>query len=143
MTLAKPKPPSPRVTLVPLIDVLFILLVYFMVTSVYLDLDMIPAGGTAEDPQTNVPPTVTEAPQETQTLLLRIDASGQAVLRGQALGPDALRSALEQALAERPGLTVLILPSPVAPTQALATTLDALTQVGVRDTRLIRIEAEP
>ncbi len=142
MTLANPKPPSPRVTLVPLIDVLFILLVYFMVTSVYLDLDMIPAGGTTDD-ETNVPPTVTEAPQETSSLLLRIDAAGQAVLRGEALDPDALRTALVAALAERPGLTVLILPSPVAPTQALATTLDALTRAGVRDTRLIRIEAEP
>ena len=42
MRLARPATVRRRVTLVPLIDVLFILLVYFMVTSVYRDLDMIP-----------------------------------------------------------------------------------------------------
>jgi len=142
VALVRPRSPSARVSLVPLIDVLFILLVYFMVTSVYLDLDMIPAGGTAEDPQAPAPPVEAEVPTDVASLLLRIDAGGQAVLRGQPLAVEALRAALEAELARRPGLAVMILPSPVAPVQALATVLDAVTQSGVRDTRLIRIEAE-
>ncbi|MEM1432154.1 MAG: biopolymer transporter ExbD [Pseudomonadota bacterium] len=142
MALVRPRSPSARVSLVPLIDVLFILLVYFMVTSVYLDLDMIPAGGTEEDPQTPAPPIEANAPSDVSSLLLRIDAAGRALLRGQALEPDALLRTLEAEMASRPGLTVMVLPSPVAPVQSLATVLDVVTEAGVRDTRLIRIEAE-
>ncbi|MEM6739025.1 MAG: biopolymer transporter ExbD [Pseudomonadota bacterium] len=144
MTLVRPPRPSPRVSLVPLIDVLFILLVYFMVTSVYLDLDMIPASNTRDDPQdTPVPTASAGAVEAARTLLLRIGGDGVAILRGAALAPEALRSTLAAEVAARPDLTVVILPSPVAPVQALATTLDALAQAGVQDTRLLRIEAEP
>ena len=42
MDLARRPAPRSLISLVPLVDVLLILLVFFMVTSTYLDLDMIP-----------------------------------------------------------------------------------------------------
>lgn len=145
MSLVRPGAGRGRVTLVPLIDVLFILLVYFMVTSVYLDLDMIPvarkadlpatATAAAADPAENGPQGTAEAPR----VLLRIDAGGQALLRG-ARADAATLAALAT---ENPPPQVLILPSGAAPLHALTDLLDALARAGLQDTRLVRIEAQP
>lgn len=137
MNIARAKRPLARVTLVPLIDVLFILLVYFMVTSVYLDLDMIPAAATNQ----GLPPLAQGAGQG-GSLLLQIRADGQIALRGRALPPQALAQAL--ASEGDPGrLTVMILPSGQAPVQALASTLDALAAAGIAAPRIVRLEAQP
>lgn len=130
MALVRPYARRGRISLVPLIDVLFILLVYFMVTSVYLDLDMVPVvdGGDA----------VAGAGQggDRPTLLVRLDATGAPVLRGAVLTPEGLT----RALADAPGARVLILPSGAAPLQALAGVLDMLNGAGVRDAQLVRLE---
>ena len=49
MQLSRSKPPQRLISLVPMIDVLLIMLVFFMVTSTYLDLDMIPVARAADD----------------------------------------------------------------------------------------------
>lgn len=124
-----------RISLVPLIDVLFILLVYFMVTSVYLDLDMIPVvepvqgtiagpGGTADG----------LAP-----VLLRIDGAGRLHLRGMQLAP----ADLEGVLADSAERQILILPSGRAPLQALATILDTAARVGAGNVSVLRLEGRP
>ena len=140
MSLTPARRPPVRVSLVPLIDVLFILLVYFMVTSVYLDLDMIPAsdgGETAADPA-----PAAGGDGDASAMLVRIDPSGRAVLRGEALTMAALESRLAAAVRERPALEVLLLPSPRAPVQALASALDALDAAGVAGSRILQLEAE-
>ena len=43
LSLTRPSRPRALISLVPMIDVMLILLVFFMVTSTYLNLDMIPA----------------------------------------------------------------------------------------------------
>ena len=47
---------GPLISLVPMIDVMLILLVFFMVTSTYLNLDMIPAVRQQDPPQLRPPP---------------------------------------------------------------------------------------
>ncbi|WP_172961064.1 ExbD/TolR family protein, partial [Oceaniglobus roseus] len=63
---------SPRqaaaISLVAMIDVLMILLVFFMVTSTYLDLDMVPLAGT-EAPAASAPAAARGAPAR---LLVRL-----------------------------------------------------------------------
>ncbi len=121
-----------RITLVPLIDVLFILLVYFMVTSVYRDLDMIPVV-RAQD-QSSGGAQVSGG----DTVLFRITANGDVTLRGTPLDPAALETALAQASGR-----VLILPSGAAPLWALTKVLDAVSVAGIADARLVRLEALP
>lgn len=125
----------PKVTLVPLIDVLFILLFYFMVTSVYLDLDMIPVSQETEEPGD----AVDEPPGG--SILLRIDTEGRTVIRGTVIRATELSGWFQQG--DRAANTVLILPSGEAPVQALATVMDALARAGVTRTRLVRLEARP
>ncbi|MCU9840055.1 biopolymer transporter ExbD [Ruegeria sp. WL0004] len=125
----------PKVTLVPLIDVLFILLFYFMVTSVYLDLDMIPVSQETEEPGV----AVDEPPGG--SILLRIDTEGRTVIRGTVIRATELSDWFQQG--DRAANTVLVLPSGEAPVQALATVMDALARAGVTRTRLVRLEARP
>ncbi|UOA28968.1 biopolymer transporter ExbD [Pseudosulfitobacter sp. DSM 107133] len=119
-----------RVTLVPLIDVLFILLVYFMVTSVYRDLDMIPVVRAA---------SVGTTPQEIAgtPLMLRIDAQGRVVMRGQNFAAADLAD-----MALGPSVRVLVLPSGAAPLWALTDLMDALSASGVEDVRLVQLEGQ-
>lgn len=135
--LRRPTPPRQLISLVPMVDVMLILLVFFMVTSTYLNLDMIPVVDRVEDA-----PAAPGA-SDGSTLLVRIGADGQTYLRGQQVDPAGLRSLMTTRLAEEPLLSVVLLPSSRATTQALVSTMDTLTQAGVTRLRLMRLETEP
>ncbi len=138
LNLRRPRPARALISLVAMIDVLLILLVFFMVTSTYLDLDMIPAV-TQENEQSAL-----AAPERVGTpLLIRIGGDGQPVIAGRAMSHDNLRDLLETRLAAEPGLSVMILPTGTARTQALVSAMDTATQAGVRQLRVIRLDARP
>lgn len=138
-SLRRRRPPRALISLVAMIDVLLILLVFFMVTSTYLDLDMIPALSEegAEGPAAQAE-TAPAAP-----LLIRIGQDGRPVLRGQALAPEALEALLRRRLADRPDTPILFLPSGAAQAQALVTVMDLATRAGARSVRVIRLEGRP
>jgi biopolymer transport protein ExbD len=136
--LNRPSPPPQLISLVPMIDVMLILLVFFMVTSTYLNLDMIPVVDRVEDE------SIAAAPSgEGTTMLIRIGADGQTHLRGQALDTATLQSLMQDRLADSPLLSVVLLPSSRATTQDLVTTMDTLTSAGVTRLRLMQLDAEP
>lgn len=137
LTLKRPHPPPALISLVAMIDVLLILLVFFMVTSTYLNLDMIPAVSqdNHEGPRAQV--------EKTQPLLVRIGADGAPVIRGQAVTLDALDALVRTRLAAEPTLPVMILPTGVAQTQALVSVMDTATKAGARQVRVIRLKARP
>jgi biopolymer transport protein ExbD len=137
MNLRRPTHQGALISLVPMIDVMLILLVFFMVTSTYLNLDMIPA----VRPSDSGPAQVSAAPEG--TLMIRIGADGAMVVQGTALTSTALGQRLSQELAEEPLMQVLILPSGAAPTQALISVMDAAATAGVQRLRVLRLEARP
>ncbi len=138
MKLACRSPDRPLISLVPMIDVMLILLVFFMVTSTYLNLDMIPFVQRSGDVQ------AATAPPETggaTTLLVRLGAGGQPFVRGKAQSGPELSALTKARLAENPLLAVTVLPSPQARTQDLVTVMDLLTRAGVTRLRLMRVQA--
>ncbi|UWQ60733.1 biopolymer transporter ExbD (plasmid) [Leisingera caerulea] len=135
MTLNRPIRPRGLISLVPMIDVMLILLVFFMVTSTYLNLDMIPA----VEPSEGAASSTTPAPAG--TLMIRLGADGVPVLRGTALDQDTLRATLASAIVEEPLTQVVILPSGAAQTQALITVMDSAALAGVTRLRVLRLEA--
>jgi biopolymer transport protein ExbD len=137
LTLKRPRPPRALISLVAMIDVLLILLVFFMVTSTYLDLDMIPA--VSQNSQEGQSAQTEKA----QPLLVRIGADGAPVIRGQPVTLDALDALIRARLAAEPTLPVMILPTGVAQTQALVSVMDTATKAGARQVRVIRLEARP
>lgn len=139
MQISRPQGPSAAISLVAMIDVLMILLVFFMVTSTYLDLDMVPLAG-ADDAAAS-PPVVADG--QPSRLLVRLGADGAAHVQGQTLAPAALQAMVQARLADDPALEVLVLPSGQADVQALASVMDALVAGGAQRLRLIRLEALP
>lgn len=138
LTLKRPTRSGPLISLVPMIDVMLILLVFFMVTSTYLNLDMIPAVRQQDQGAT---PTVATAP--TSTVMIRLGADGVPVVRGQTLSGTALTGVLRTQLADEPLTQVIVLPSGGATTQALISVMDLATQAGVVRLRVIRLEGKP
>lgn len=134
MILSRRPRPQALISLVPMIDVMLILLVFFMVTSTYLNLDMIPALRPAE--------AAAEAGPAPETrLMIRIQADGRPNLRGKALSSQEFSQILAQALGTDPLTQLLILPSGSAPTQALITVMDLSATAGVQNMRVLRLEA--
>jgi biopolymer transport protein ExbD len=134
------------ISLVPMIDVLILLLIFFMVTSSYLNLDFIPAV-QADDPATDtqagadaltLPP---DAVLPARTLLVRLQADGSAVIAGQRLTPPEVEANVAARLAAQPDLPVVIFPSGAADTQALVTLMDRLAAAGAPSVRIVRVEA--
>jgi biopolymer transport protein ExbD len=138
LTLKRPARARALISLVPMIDVMLILLVFFMVTSTYLNLDMIPAVRQQDQAQAPGPQT-----QGAGTIMIRLGADGMPVIRGQAMaGPD-LELFLRQRLADEPLTQVVVLPSGAAKTQGLITVMDVATRAGVVRLRVIRLQARP
>ncbi|MCF6429962.1 biopolymer transporter ExbD [Leisingera sp. MMG026] len=134
MMINRPARPRALISLVPMIDVMLILLVFFMVTSTYLNLDMIPAVKPSQ-----VSAASTQAPAG--TLMIRLGADGVPVLRGTALDAETLQATLSAAVAKEPLTQVVILPSGAARTQALITVMDTAALAGVTRLRVLRLEA--
>ncbi len=156
MRLARRKRLGPLISMTPMIDVLFILLVFFMVTSTFLDLDMIPLIDSARPgPQSSAqlsaqsslesspaPAAARERVAETGSLLVRLGADGRTYVAGQAVDPVALTAMVSLRVAARPSTPIMVLPSGSATTQSLVSLMDALTRAGARDVRVVRFEAQ-
>ncbi|MBL4806281.1 MAG: biopolymer transporter ExbD [Rhodobacteraceae bacterium] len=134
MKIARRQRNTALITLTPLVDVMLILLVFFMVTSTYLDLDMMPMVERGENPDQIAPNSGTDG---ATTLLIQVNANGEARLRGQTLTP----AALSEALRANPDARVLILPSGFADVQSLVSVIEAATAAGVTNLRVVRLEA--
>ena len=144
MRLAPPRPPKALISLVPLVDVLLIMLVFFMVTSTYLDLDMIPATERADDAAAEARGAMpAAAPGASGMLLIRLAPDGRPWLRGRALDPDALRAELIAHRRTGPEAAISVLASPRADVQALVALMDAATEAGLTRLRVLRTEDAP
>lgn len=132
MQLTRPRTPPRLISLVSMIDVLLIMLVFFMVTSTYLNLDMIPVARAADET-----PIATTATADGGVLLVRLGADGQPHLRGKAVRFGDL-SARVQA---EPDIAITILPSLRASTQSLVTLMDTLTGAGADNLRILQVGA--
>ena len=78
------------VSVTPLVDVMMILLVFFMVTSTYLDLDMLPlVGGDRPAGARPAPATAERATGDGASLLVRLAADGGILVSGQPVGLEA------------------------------------------------------
>ncbi len=110
------------IALTPLIDVVFILLLFFMLAS---SLTRLHAVALQSQPTTG---QQSDAPP---ALLLRVKADGELDLNGETLRGSELRAALASRLALQPDLRVIVQPADRVHLQALLDVFDHLTQAGV------------
>jgi biopolymer transport protein ExbD len=129
------------VPLTPLVDVLLILLIFFMVTSTYLDLDMIPMSQPEDVPLATVP--AAHAGTARVVVLVRLDAAGAAHLGGRQLAGPELQAEIGRRLAPALGAAVLVLPSAQASVQALVDLLGGLSAAGATRVQVLSADPEP
>lgn len=122
------------ISLVPMIDVMLILLVFFMVTSTYRNLDMIPAIRPAEKGGRLATPAG-------KRLMIRIASDGSFRFRGTTLSATELQNLFATTQHQNALAEIIILPSGTAPTQALISAMDLAALAGMQNLRVLRLEA--
>ena len=116
------------ISLTPLIDVVFILLVFFMLASSFLDWRAI---------DLTAPARASAAGKMEGALLVEIRPDGLR-LAGEVLPAPELLERVEARMAEKPGQTVLVRPADGVALQDTIRLLDGLADAGVTDLSLIR-----
>ena len=120
------------ISLTPLIDMVFILLVFFMLASSFLDWRTIPL--TAAD-------SAAAGSGSKGAMLVQVGEDGLR-LAGHAMPLDAIAERVAARVAEQPEQRVLVEPAPGVPLQAAVTVLDRLAAAGARNLSLTG-RAEP
>ncbi|SDE51417.1 ExbD/TolR family protein [Rhodospira trueperi] len=121
----------PLVSLTPLIDVVFILLVFFMLATSFLDWRVI----GLDTPRRAAPAAMTSDDSRT----LRIDVGTHGLrLDGQAATLEEIARLVTTRLEETPDQRVLVRPAPGVSLQRAVTVLDRLAALGVSAMALSR-----
>jgi biopolymer transport protein ExbD len=141
--LSRPRTPPRLISLVSMNDVLLIMLVFFMVTSTYLNLDMIPVAQSSDEPRPLTQSTPSESTDIKVPLMIRLGPDGAPYLRGQRASFAVLRDRVLDHVSVDPKGAVLILPSPRADTQSLVALMDVLTRAGVERLRILQLAEMP
>lgn len=126
MNLSPRKREDPQIELVPLIDVVFLLLIFFMVTTTFVRYSEI----TVNLPEA----AAAETERERVTVDLVVDVQGRYYVDQRLLVNtrlETLRSALHQAIDGRENAVLLISADAQTPHQAVITAMDAARQTGI------------
>lgn len=129
------RPTEPRratIGLTPLIDVVFILLVFFMLASSFLDWRSIDLG---------MPAQAGGAGGMTGALLVEVRDDGIR-LSGETMSPAALETTLRARVQARPEVRVLVKPAAGVALQRTVAVLDRIAAAGVADMALVRARAQ-
>jgi len=138
MNLRRQRPDSPDINLTPLIDVVFLLLIFFMVSTTFKS----DAQLQVELPEASAEPST----QEQDVLEIVIDAQGSYVIGEQELvnrRPETVRRALEKLAGERRDIPLVIRADAETPHQAVVTAMDVAGQLGFTRLSIATVRGEP
>jgi|SRR6056297_1651075 len=115
-------------SLTPLIDVVFLLLIFFLVTSEFEDeerrLDIVLPSATSAVPMTSKP----------REIVVDVDAEGDIFMRGEPTSLDALQRLLQSAVASNPtNQAVVIRADRAAQFQPVVSVMDVCNRTGISD----------
>ena len=125
MNLRTPRREEPDLNLIPLIDVVFMLLIFFMVTTTF-NRD---SGLEIQLPTADAEQTETKA----ETIEITIDEEGRYYVNQQALintQLDTLKRAIEQTAGEHRDVPFIINADAKTPHQAVVSAMEAAAQLG-------------
>lgn len=118
----------PSITVVSLIDILAILLIFFIVTTTFRE--------KLPQLQINLPESKSAATASTEpkkAILLQIKGPEQITLDNKAVTPVGLPSAIKEVQRANPGCTITMQADKEAPFGTVVTVLDALQVAGVKN----------
>ena len=140
MKLSTARHSRTTISLVAMIDVLMIMLIFFMVTSTYLNLDMIPMAERGERDTGNAEPANSGVSNKVP---IRLGSDGRLYVRGREMDGAGLFELARLRLQENALTEFLILPSGHAGMQSLVTVMDTIVRAGGSRVRVVRLEARP
>ena len=112
-----------EINLTPMLDVVFIMLIFFIVTASFIK----EAGIDVNRPDA----PVTESPPEEANILVMITATDDIVIERRIIDPRAVRANIQRLHAENPSGSVVIQPHKRSTNKILVTVMDASRQAGV------------
>ena len=112
-----------EINLTPMLDVVFIMLIFFIVTASFIK----EAGLDVNRPDA----PVTESQPEKANILVAIDANDDIWIDRRLIDPRAVRANIERLHAENPEGSVVIQPNRRSTNKMLVTVMDAARQAGV------------
>ncbi|MDP9651566.1 ExbD/TolR family protein [Paraburkholderia caledonica] len=115
---------EPRIEIVPMIDIMMFLLIFFMVTM----LKMIDMSGI----KINVPQAATAVALPKATVTITVDKGGELYFEGQPVSAEALTQTLS-ARAAQAKLEVLVASERDVPLQSVLRAMDVARAAGVED----------
>jgi biopolymer transport protein ExbD len=100
VTFLRRKREEPRIELTPMVDVVFLLLIFFMISTTFIDTP----GIAVKLPESSAP-TLTKTPEEVEVALSR---EGEIFLRGEAVSPGQLAERLRDYQAQAADMTFML-----------------------------------
>lgn len=122
MIVRLPPRRRPRVEIVPLIDVIFFLVLFFVVTTTF-----------RQDPlglELELPRALTGSPQEVSEIVVSVDRNGVFYLDGSRADGPQIQAAVRQAVARRPDTFVIIRGDQDVPYRHVVRAMDLVREVG-------------
>ena len=116
--------PEVSINLTPLIDVVFLLLIFFMVSTSFSELTQL----VVDLPEAEGSPATTD-----EALILTVDAGGNMTLNGESVPNDArgLSLALRQQLSGNTDIPVTLSADAMTPHQYVVTAMDVAAQLNI------------
>lgn len=133
LRMPEPQVGQPEIGMAPLIDVVFLLIIFFVVTTVFPDR----TGMQIEKPASTQAKALPNIP-----LTITLDAQDQAFFNGQAVTMDQLALALGQASVPEADRAVLVQADRRATAQGLIRVIDACKAAGIDQVAVATVEPD-
>ncbi|MCP4573661.1 MAG: biopolymer transporter ExbD [bacterium] len=130
----QPEEDEQEINITPMLDVVFIMLIFFIVTASFVKESGI---------DVNKPEAATTQAKEKANILIAIDADGDIWIDRRQVDPRAVRANIERLHAENPQGTVVIQADDNARTGVLVQVMDAARLAGVYDVAIAATETGP
>jgi biopolymer transport protein ExbD len=118
------------IDLTPMLDVVFILLIFFVVTTIPFDESSMPLESLQPQPSEN------QSVDLPDNVLIEIKADKRVVFNGETIDIRAVRPRLALVLARNPEAAVIIRPEPGSLANELVTIADAARRAGVENIKI-------
>ena len=118
---------QPTLNLTPMIDIVFLLIIFFMVGTKFAEME---SNIKLDVPRVKETGTLTAAPDKK---IINVFENGKIVMDNQEYDVDQLRSSLQNTVSQYSDLGVVIRGDAQEPLQNIATILTAVRQAGVSD----------